>query len=317
MARYATERLVGHQVLSLMTVAIAAEHDIIKFMARPGRTGTSDPGLAGAEGGRAGVPGGSVFGLGLACLVLGVVIARLVALMAGAHAEFGRAWVPAISAGCAVSGGWAGLYAAAIWRFPGRRWVQWIGYAYAFATIAAVAPFFPRTGGAGYSFSTRLPGGSPPPPLDRLMLGALAFAAAGITIAVQAIVLYRPLSRLESRRLSAWAATSSVLQVRARLREVGPAGHGPWRLGELRLAPGSVTWSMSRGRETVDLTGARLLTARSRARARARNVLVLAAAGRFEVGVRPELLQQFITMADHFQPWRDQDAQPADRRPAS
>jgi hypothetical protein len=152
------------------------------------------------------------------------------------------------------------------------------------------------------------------------MLGAMAFAAAGITVVVLAVVFNRPLSRLESRRLSAWAAASSVLNVRARLREVGPAGHGPWRQGELRLAPGSVTWSMSRGRATVDLTGARLLTAAFQARARggrARTVLVLAAAGRFEVGVRPELLQEFITLADHFQPWQDQDAQPVDRGPAS
>jgi hypothetical protein len=35
-------------------------------------------------------------------------------LMAGAHPEFGRAWLPTISAGWAVSVGWAGLYAAAI-----------------------------------------------------------------------------------------------------------------------------------------------------------------------------------------------------------
>lgn len=312
---------VGRQVPSLTTRAIAAVRDIIRFMARPARSGPSDPGLAGTEGGRPGgrarVPGGSVFGLGLSCLVLCVVIARLVTLMAGVHPEFGRAWLPAVSAGCAVSVGWAGLYAAAIWRFPGRRWVQWIGYADVFATIGLMAPFFPRVLGTGYSFTTRLPEGSPPPPLDRLMLGALAFAAAGITIAVLAVVLYRPLSRLESRRLSAWAAESSVLQVRARLREVGPAGHGPWRMGELRLAPGSVTWSTSRGRAAVDLTGARLLTARSRTLARTRNVLVLAAAGRFEVGVRPELLQEFITMADHFQPWRDQDAQPVDRESAT
>lgn len=296
-------------------------------MARPARSGTSpDPGRAGSggvrPGGRARVPGAgrTVFGFGFACLILGVAVARLVTLMAGAHPEFGRAWLPTIAAGCAVSAGWAGLYAAAIWRFPGRRWVQWIGYAYAFATIVLMAPFFPRIQGTGYSFTTRLPQGSPPPLLDRLMLGAMAFAAAGITMAVLAVLFHRPLSRLESRRLSTWAAASSVLHVRARLREAGPAGHGPWRQGELRLAPGSVTWSMSRGGATVDLTSARLLTARFQARARsgrARTALVLAAAGRFEVGVRPELLQEFITLADHFQPWRDQDAQPVDREPAS
>jgi hypothetical protein len=260
------------------------------------------------------------FVFGFACLVLGAMVARLVTLMAGAHPEFGRVWLPTIAAGCAVSVGWAGLYAAGIWRFPGRRWVQWIGYAYAFATIVLMAPFFPRALGTGYSFTTRLPERSPPPVLDRLMLGAMAFAAAGITMAVLAIAFNRPLSRLESRRLSTWAAASSVLHVRARLREVGPAGHGPWRLGELRLVPGSVTWSMSRGRATVDLTGGRLLTAGFEARARggrARTVLVLAGAGRFEVGVRPELLQEFITLADHFQPWRDQNAQPVDRGPAS
>ena len=266
-----------------------------------------------------------MFGFGLACLVLGIAVARLGTLIAGAHPEFGRAWLPTIAAGWAVSVGWAGLYAAAIWRFPGRRWVQWIGYAHAFATIVLTAPFFrpagfPRSQGTGYSFTTRLPQGSPPPLLDRLVLGAMAFAAAGISLAVLAVLFNRPLSRLESRRLSTWAAASSVLHVRARLREAGLAGYGPWCQGELRLAPGSVTWSMSRGGATVDLTGARLLTARFQARARggrARTVLVLAAAGRFEVGVRPELLQEFVTLADHFQPWRDPDAPPVDRGPAS
>ena len=290
-------------------------HDIIRFMARRGRSGSSaDPGLAGPNG------AGIVFLFGFVCLVLGVVIARLVTLMDLVHPEFGRAWLPMISAGCAVSVGWAWLYAAAIWRFPGRRRVQWIGYAYAFATIALTAPFFPRTLAAGYSFTTRLPEGSPPPLLDRLMLGAMAFAAAGITITVLAVLFGRPLARLESRRLSSWAAASSVLHVQARLREFGPAGPGPWRQGELRLAPGSVTWSMSRSQASVDLTGARFLTAGSQARARvgrARTVLVVAAAGRFEVGVRPELLQEFITLADHFRPWRDQDPETVDRGPAS
>ncbi len=259
---------------------------------------------------------------GLVYLILGVIVARLVILMAGAHPEFGRAWLPTIAEGCAAAVSWAGLYAAAIWRYPGRRWVQWIGYAYAFATVVLMAPFFPRTPGAGFSFASRLRRGSPPPVLDWLALRALAFAATGFTIAVLVVVLNRPLSRLESRRLATWngADSSSVLHVGARLREVGPSGPGPWRPGELRLAPGSVTWSMSRGRASVDLTGARLLTAGFQPRARlgrARTALVLAAAGRFEVGVRPELLQEFITLADHFRPWRDKDTETIDRGPAS
>jgi hypothetical protein len=165
------------------------------------------------------------------CPVLGVVVARLVILMAGAHSEFGRAWLPMNAAGCAVSVGWAGLYVGAIWRCPGMRRAQWIGYAYAFATIILTAPFFPRIPGTGYTFTGRFHRGSAPPLLDRLMLGAMAFAAAGIAIAVLAVLFNRPLSRLESRRLATWAGASSVLRVRARLREVGPAGPGPWRWG--------------------------------------------------------------------------------------
>ena len=253
---------------------------------------------------------------GLVCSVLGAMVARLVILMAGAHSEFGRAWLPTIAAGCAVSAGWAGLYAGAIWRFPGMRRAQWIGYAYAFGTIILTTPFFPRIPGMGYTFTNRFHRGSSSPLLDRLSLGAMAFAAAGITIAVLVVLFNRPLSRLESRQLATWAAASSVLHVRARLREVGPAGPGPWRWGELRLAPGSVTWAMSRSGARVDLTGARLMTAgfQSGVRvSRARAVPVLAAAGRFEVGVRPELLQEYITLADHFRPWRDQGAETVDR----
>jgi len=301
-------------------------NDIIRFMARRGRSAASaDPGLPGTDGVRRGVrnqvrgAGRPVFVFALACLVLGVMVARLVILMAEVHPEFGRAWLPAIGAGCAVSVGWAGLYAAAIWFCPGRRWAQWIGYGYAFAAIVLMAPFFPRSPGTGYSFTSRLPRGSSPPLLDWLMLGAMAFAAAGMTMAVLALLFSGPLSRLEGRRLATRAAASSVLHVWARLREVGPAGPGPWRQGELRLAPGSVTWSMSRGRARVDLTGATRVTAASRARARVgrpRAVLVRTAAGRFEVGVRPELFQEFVTLADQFRPRRAQDTETVDRGPA-
>jgi hypothetical protein len=258
---------------------------------------------------------------GLACLVLGVMVARLVMLMTAAHSEYGRAWLPPTAAGCAVSVGWAGLYAAAIWRCPGSRRADWIGYGYAFATIVVMAPFFPRSPGTGYSFTRRLPRGSSPPLLDWVMLAAMAFAAAGLTMAALVVVFIRPLSRLASSHPAAWggANASSVLRVRARLREVGPAGPGRWRLGELRLAAGSVTWSMSRGRATVDLTGARPMTAGFRTAARVgrtRTVLVLAPAGRFEVGVRPELFQEFITLADRFRPWRGQGTETVDRGPA-
>jgi len=247
------------------------------------------------------------------CLILGVLVARLVILMAAARPEFGRAWLPAIATGCTVSVGWAGLWAAAIWRYRGRRWVQWIGYAFAFATVVLMAPFFPRSPGTGFSFTSKLHRGSPPPPLDWLMLRAMAFAATGITISALAVLLHRPLSRLDGRiAANVSSDASSVLHVRARLRDVGPDGPGRWRGGELRLAPGSVTWSMSRGRALVDLTGATLVAAgfQPRTRGRARKVLVRVPAGLFELGVQPEVMQEFITLADHFQPWRAQDTEP-------
>lgn len=289
-------------------------------MSRRGRSGASaDPGLAGTDGTRRGratrVPAGrTVFIAGVVCLILGVLVARLVILMAEARPEFGRAWLPAIATGCAVSVSWAGLWAAAIWRYRDRRWVQWIGYAYAFATVVLMAPFFPRSPGTGFSFTSKLHRGSPPPLVDWLMLRAMAFVATGITITALAVLLHRPLSRLDSRiAADASSDVSSVLHVQARLRDVGPDGPGPWRRGELRLAPGSVTWSMSRGRALVDLTGARLEAAgfppRTRG-GRVRRVLVRAPAGLFELGVQPEVMQEFLMLADHFQPWRAQDTEP-------
>jgi len=134
-------------------------------------------------------------------------------------------------------------------------------------------------------------------------------------MAALAVLLQRPLSRLHSGRAARVGSdASSALQVRAQLREIGPDGPGPWRQGELRLAPGSVTWSMSRGRALVDLTGAAIMAAGFRRRTRcggARRVLVRAPAGRFELGVRPELMQEFLTLANHFHPWRAQDTEPS------
>jgi hypothetical protein len=210
-------------------------HDIIRFMARGPRSGTSaDPGHAGAGGVRRGghtqvaSAGRTVFLVGFVCLILAVMVARLLILMAEAHSAFDRAWLPTVAAGCAVAVGWAELYAAAIWRYPGQRWVQWIGYAYAFATVALMAPFFPRIPGVRFSFTSRLHRGSSPPLLDSLTLGAMAFVAAGITIAALAVLLNRPLPLLAAWQLATrgGADASSMLHVRARLREVGRPGPG-------------------------------------------------------------------------------------------
>jgi hypothetical protein len=146
------------------------------------------------------------------------------------------------------------------------------------------------------------------------MLRVMAFVATGITITALAVLLHRPLSRLDSRMAANVSSdASSVLHVRARLRDVGPDGPGPWRSGELRLAPGSLTWSMSRGRALVDLTGATLVAAGFQPRTRngrVRKVLVRVPAGTFELDVQPEVMEEFITLADHFQPWRAQDTEP-------